>query len=163
MIAASVTILNCPPERAWQEVQTSRLLTFITAPLVTFVPVDPPALPAVWAEERYLVRMLLFGRVPFGAQWLVITRLVIDATPRRQHYELRDNGYGDVMTTWDHLITMRETEDGLTHYTDQVEIRAGLLTPFIWAYASLFYRYRQHRWRQLVTNNFVYPASEIPS
>jgi hypothetical protein len=56
MIAASATILDCPPERAWQELQTSRLLIFITAPLVRFVPVDPPALPAIWAEERYLVR-----------------------------------------------------------------------------------------------------------
>ena len=68
MIAASATILDCPPERAWQEVQTSRLLTYITSPLVRFVPVDPPTLPAVWSEERYLVQMRLFGLLPFGTQ-----------------------------------------------------------------------------------------------
>lgn len=156
MIAASATILDCPPERAWQEVQTSRLLTYITAPLVRFVPVEPPALPERWAEARYLVRMGLFGRIPFGKQWIVITRPVVNTTPGRQHYELRDNGHGDVITVWDHSIIMRETEDGRTHYTDRVEIRAGLLTPLIWAYASLFYRYRQHRWRRLVAQDFAY-------
>ena len=156
MIAASATILNCPPERAWQEVQTSRLLAYITAPLVVFEPVLPPSLPERWAEERYLVRMRLFGRLPFGTQWIVISRPVIDTTPGRQQYALRDNGHGDVIAVWDHWIIMRETEGGRTHYTDRVEVRAGLLTPFIWAYASLFYRWRQHRWRRLIARGFVY-------
>lgn len=156
MIAASATILDCPPERAWQELQTSRLLVFITAPLVRFVPVEPAVLPTIWADERYLVRMLLFGKLPFGTQWIVITRQVIATTPGQQHYELRDNGHGNIIATWDHRIIMRETEDGRTHYTDQVEVRAGLLTPFIWAFASLFYRYRQHRWRRLVARGFSY-------
>jgi hypothetical protein len=156
MIAASAIILNCSPERAWQEVQTSRLLAYITAPLVVFEPVDPPALPECWAEERYLVRMRLFGLIPFGSQWIVITKPVVDPTLGRRHYELRDNGHGEVIATWDHRIIMRETEEGRTHYTDRVTIRAGLLTPFIWAYASLFYRYRQYRWRRLVENGFAY-------
>ncbi|HMQ30426.1 MAG TPA: hypothetical protein PKD53_06830 [Chloroflexaceae bacterium] len=158
MIAASATILDCPPERAWQEVQTSRLLAYITSPLVRFVPVDPLSLPPVWSEERYLVQMRLFGLLPFGTQWIVITRPVIDGTPGREHYELRDNGHGDFIATWDHRIILRETEDGRTHYTDRVEVQAGLLTPFIWAYASLFYRYRQHRWRRLVASGFAYPG-----
>lgn len=157
MIAASATVLNCSPERAWQEVQTPRLLAFVAAPLVVFEPVEPSILPTVWAEERYLVRMRLFGLLPFGAQWIVITKSIIDGTPGRQHYELRDNGHGDVTVTWDHQIILRETADGRTRYTDVVEVKAGLLTPLIWAYASLFYRYRQHRWRQLVERNFVYP------
>jgi hypothetical protein len=156
MIAASATVLDCRPERAWQEVQTSRLLAYITAPLVTFLSIEPPTLPEVWDESSYLVQMRLFGRVPFGTQWIVITRPVIDGTPGRQHYELRDNGHGDVIAVWDHRIILRETEDGRTHYTDRVEVKAGLLTPLIWAYASVFYRYRQHRWRRLVARTFVY-------
>lgn len=130
--------------------QTSRLLTYIAAPLVRFVPVEPPALPTIWAEERYLVQMRLFGRLPFGTQWIVITKLVVDTTPDRQHYELRDNGHGDVIVIRDHLISLRETEDGRTHYTDRVEVKTEVLTPFILIYARLFYRYRQHRWRRLL-------------
>ena len=60
------TQLNCPPGRAWQEVQTSRLLRYVTAPLVAFKPVEPPSFPEVWREEKYLVGMRLFGLLPVG-------------------------------------------------------------------------------------------------
>ncbi len=156
MIAASATILNCPPERVWEELQTSRLLAYVASPLLAFEPVTPPAHPEPWAEGRHLVRMRLFGRIPLGKQWIVTSMPVIDMTPGRQRYELRDNGYGDVAATWDHWIIVRELEDGRTHYTDRVEVRAVLLTPLIWAFASLFYRYRQHRWRRLVARGFAY-------
>jgi len=36
-----------------------------------------------------------------------------------------------------------------SHYTDEIDIGAGALTPFVWAYAHLLYRYRQWRWRRL--------------
>ncbi len=156
MIATSSTILHCTPDRAWQEVQTSQLLTYVTAPLMVFIPVDPPALPEQWAEDRYLVQMRLFGRIPLGSQWIVITRPIVDTTAGGQHYELRDNGHGEIIATWDHRIIIRATQDGHTHYTDRVVVQAGLLTPFIWAYASLFYRYRQWRWRRLVAHGFDY-------
>jgi hypothetical protein len=51
---------------------------------------------------------------------------------------------------------MARGEEGTTHYTDQVEIQAGLLTPLVWALASIFYRYRQFRWRRLVAADFAY-------
>lgn len=159
MIASSITILNCSPKQAWQELQTSRLLDYIAAPLVRFVPVEPPALPAIWEERSYLVELRLFDRISLGRQWIVITRPIVETTPGQQRYELRDNGHGDLIATWDHRIFVRETADGRTNYTDQVEVQAGLLTPFVWAFASLFYRYRQHRWRQLVKRNFVYPST----
>ena len=159
MITTHTTLLTCSPAHAWQEVQTSRLLTYVTAPLVRFTPVNAPALPTVWADDRYLVQMHLFGWLPFGRQWIVISREIGDTAPGRQHYTLRDNGHGDVVTTWDHRIVLRETADGQTQYTDQVDIQAGLLTPLIWLYAILFYRYRQYRWRQLVARDFCYPPA----
>jgi hypothetical protein len=33
---------------------------------------------------------------------------------------------------------------------DRVDIRAGLLTPFIWLFAQGFYRWRQYRWGRLL-------------
>jgi hypothetical protein len=158
MFAASTTILDCPAERAWQEAQTSRLLAYVAWPLVVLQPIQPTELPESWAESSYLVRMRLFGCLPFGNQSIVISRPFVDPTPGRQRYVLRDNGHGNLITTWDHVITIRETEDGRTHYTDRVEIRAGILTPFIWSYASLFYRHRQRRWRRLARTNFSYSA-----
>lgn len=55
MIAASTTTLNCPPERAWEEVQTSRLLAYITAPPGLRKPVLPlPAAPLAPARRPQL-------------------------------------------------------------------------------------------------------------
>jgi hypothetical protein len=32
---------------------------------------------------------------------------------------------------------------------DEVDIAAGHMTPIVWAFAQVFYRHRQHRWRAL--------------
>ncbi|NBB24765.1 DUF3703 domain-containing protein [Porphyrobacter sp. SLTP] len=44
--------------------------------------------------------------------------------------------------------------NGGTHYSDEVEVSAGALTPFIWAFAQIFYWHRQRRWRGLA-NSFA--------
>jgi len=36
-------------------------------------------------------------------------------------------------------------------YTDEVEIEAGVFTPLVWLYANLLYRYRQLRWKVLIS------------
>lgn len=150
------TLLSCSPERAWQEVHTSQLLHYVTYPLQAFIPIEPLELPVVWEEGKYLVGMRSFGFIPLGKQWINITMPTIDSTSGKQHYQLRDNGSGQIATKWDHMITLRETEEGSTYYTDAVEVKAGVLTLFVWLYAQLFYRYRQARWRRLVQQNFQY-------
>lgn len=47
------TRLAAPPERVWDEVQTSRLLEHVAAPLVRFRATNPPELPAVWSDATY--------------------------------------------------------------------------------------------------------------
>jgi hypothetical protein len=144
------TTLDISAEQAWAGVQTSRLLDYVAWPLQTFEPVDPPALPEVWGEERYRVRLHLFGLIPIGTQWIVIS--VPSRGPER--YQVRDNGHGSIVSRWDHLITIEHLSAMRCRYTDKVEVRAGLLTPFVWAFAQLFYRHRQRRWRKLVADNF---------
>lgn len=151
MLVNVSTLLACAPERAWQEVQTPRLLNHITSPLVRFEPLRPRAFPATWEPGRYRVRMWLFGLIPFGQQWIVISK-----TATAEGYEMLDDGHGDFIERWRHRITLRPAPDGRTRYTDTVEIEAGLLTAGVWLYAHVFYRYRQTRWRQLVKNNFKY-------
>lgn len=145
------TILDCPKERAWQAVQMTRLLDFIAAPLVRFEPVQPTRLPERWNEEKYLVRMKIVGRIPFGNHWIVISFPLAEGC-----YQIRDNGYGDQIDKWDHWITLEDTPDGKTRYTDQVDIEAGLLTPVVWIFSQIFYRHRQRRWRKLVHRDFQY-------
>ncbi|WP_375402516.1 hypothetical protein [uncultured Sphingomonas sp.] len=96
--------------------------------------------------------MRLFGLVPIGEQWIVTSEP--PAGPGR--YLFRDNGRGGLASRWDHLITIETLEPARCRYTDIVEIEAGLLTPFVWSFARLFYTHRQRRWRALVSSGFAY-------
>lgn len=144
------TTLDCSKDRVWQEVKTSRLLEYVAAPLIVFEPLQPICFPQVWEEGRYLITMKLFGWLPFGRQWMVISIPQAD----EQVYQIRDNGYGDRIARWDHRITIQDAPDGKTSYTDQVDIEAGLITPLVWLFSQVFYRHRQRRWRNLVKHNF---------
>jgi hypothetical protein len=150
------TVLGISPEKAWNEVQKTELLKYVAYPLLTFQAISPSELPAVWQPGKYLVRLAAFGCIPLGRQWIVISQPGAKSPTPAEVYQIRDNGFGDLVPKWDHLITIRNTPEGLTQYTDRVEVRAGLLTPFIWLYAKIFYRYRQYRWRKLAGNGFNY-------
>lgn len=156
MVVQVSTILDCPAEKAWQEVQTTRLLHYVAAPVLAFAPVDPPTLPERWEEGKYQVAMKVFGVLPFGKQWIGISKPPMDKRAQPQRYEVIDNGSGDIVSRWYHRIIIQATVDGRTHYTDIVEVSAGVLTIFIWLFAQFFYRHRQRRWRKLVKNGFHY-------
>jgi hypothetical protein len=153
---AITTLLDAPTGRAWEAVRTPALLEHVAAPLVAFEPVDPPSFPERWVGRDYLVALTLFGVLPLGTQTIRITIPGADDRPGAQLYRIRDDGTGRIAATWDHLITLRETPDGKTAYTDEVTVDAGVLTPLVWLFAAVFYRYRQHRWRRLVANGFAY-------
>jgi hypothetical protein len=101
-------------------------------------------LPRRYAEgETYRVKLLFFGFVP--AWWHEIRIVRLDDADR----EIRTAEGGGLVSEWNHRITVDERGPWRSHYTDEIEIRAGPLTPLVWAYAQLFYRYRQMRWRRL--------------
>ncbi len=63
--------------------------------------------------------------------------------------EILTSEKGGAIKQWRHRITVDERGPYRSHYTDEIEIEAGPLTPLVWGYAHLFYRYRQRRWRRL--------------
>ncbi|QXQ07873.1 hypothetical protein KX816_07745 [Sphingosinicellaceae bacterium] len=152
MLVRIDTVLLAPLERIAAEVLRPRLLEYIAAPLVHFTPLEPARFPEHWAEGRWRVAIRLFGVFPLGRQWIVIT---LPATGTGE-FRVRDNGTGDLARRWDHLIILQRRADGSTNYRDEVTVAAGLLTPFVWAFAALFYRHRQRRWRRLVALDFAY-------
>lgn len=141
------THIALKPETVWAEVQTARLLQHIAWPLVRFIPVDDAAFESFRSGGRYQVKLRLFGMIPFGTQWIVSSLHEADGTqwPKR----LRDDGYSALISKWDHWITVAPDKDGGTRYHDEVEVSAGAVTPFIWAFAQIFYWHRQRRWRGL--------------
>ncbi len=156
MRVALTTTLACRADEAWREVRTTGLFRHVAAPVVRFHPIVPATLPEEWAEGRYLVGMRLFGVLPLGSQWIDVTVSRADATPGAQHYELHDAGHSRFVRRWDHRIRIEETDHGRARYTDVVTIEAGVVTPVVWAFASLFFRHRQRRWRALAARGFVY-------
>lgn len=157
MRAALSTVLDVPADRAFAEVETPRLLEHVAAPLQPFEPLDPPALPERWIDGSYLVKLKMFGLVPIGTHWIVVT--VLARGPER--YQVRDNGRGTLVSLWDHLITIEPLTADRCRYTDEVEVRSGLLTPFVWAFALPFYAHRQRRWRRLVGSAFAYRSEGV--
>jgi hypothetical protein len=141
------TRIAMSPEDVWQRVLTPELLIYIAAPLVRFDLLESDG-PAQWAEgSRHLVSIRLFGFLPFGDQWIVPSQHCDTTVPWPK--KLRDNGHSALIQKWDHWITVEPDGEGGTRYRDEVEVKAGLLTPLIWAFAQIFYRHRQRRWRAL--------------
>lgn len=145
------TTLACTPGEAWERVRTSALLLHVAAPLIRFTPKGGTPFPAIWQPGEYRAWMWLFGLVPIGWQAVVISEPAPDGAARF----IRDNGYGPLIRGWDHWITIAPGEGGTTHYTDRVEVEAGLLTPLIVAFARVFYAHRQRRWRELARTRFA--------
>lgn len=141
------THIALKPETVWAEVQTAGLLQHITWPLVRFEPVSSTSFDRFRPGGRYQLKLRLFGIIPFGTQWIVTSLHEADDTewPKR----LRDNGRSALISKWDHWITVTPDPNGGTHYSDDVDVSAGFLTPFIWAFAQIFYWHRQRRWRGL--------------
>jgi ligand-binding SRPBCC domain-containing protein len=152
------TRLNCATKTAWQYVLMPELLEYIAHPLVNFESVDTPHFPERWTEGDYKSRLSLFGFVPFGEQ---IIGIRIDEARQKENtfYELLDDGHSKLIPTWRHRITL-EANEGQTLYTDELELRAGLLTPFVWLFAFIFYHHRQRRWRKLIAQNFALLKSD---
>jgi hypothetical protein len=142
------TKLPVSAETAFALVRMPALLRHIAAPVLVFAPLDPPAFPPVWQECAYLVLVRLGGFLPLGRQWIDISH---ENAPDGS-FRMRDNGHGDLARRWDHRITITPVAEGC-RYVDDVEIDAGLLTPFVWCFARGFYAHRQRRWRKLVAQD----------
>jgi len=144
------TDLDCSPDRAWAHVNSRALLEHVTAPLIRFAPQGRP-FPDHWDAGEYRARMFFLGVIPLGWQAIVIERPPAEGPVRR----LRDNGYSPLIDRWDHWIEIGPNPDGTTHYTDRVTVDAGWRTPVVAAFARLFYRHRQRRWRALAVSDFA--------
>jgi hypothetical protein len=147
------THLNCSPAIVWNYVLTPELLHYIAYPLVTFEAVKPSSFPSRWSQGDYLTCLKLLGVIPLGHQTIGI-RLDPVRQQENKHYELLDNGHSKLIPTWRHLICI-EANGNQTLYTDELELRAGLLTPLVWLFALVFYSHRQRRWRKLVDEKFA--------
>ena len=136
------TVLDCSPQAAWQEMLKPTHLAHVAFPMATIVPLRGERFPDRWREGATVVaRCFLFFVIPTGERRLVFER--VDAARR----ELQTRESDPLVKSWDHLASAHDAPGGRTLYTDTIDIDAGMLTPLVWGWASLFYRHRQRRWR----------------
>jgi len=135
----------------WDTVKQPETLRYVTKGLLGFRTENE--LPRHFAAgETYRVKLLFFGFIP--AWWHEITILRVDDV----HREIQTEEGGGAVKEWRHRITVDERGPWRSFYTDEIDISAGVLTPFVWAYAQLLYRYRQRRWRRLARKLADQPA-----
>ena len=149
MIVKMSSVFDCDKGTLFAEVMKSKSFFYVSYPVVKFVPEKRYPIPKKWENGKYLVKMKMFGMIPFPKQWIVMSVYEED-------YRLCDNGYSTVIKKWGHSISLADTEDGRVSYSDTIEIDAGVLTPFIFLYAKAFFKHRHRRWRNLVETGFHY-------
>src|SRR5262245_56424301 len=109
------SVLPCPPEKAWQEVQRPALQRRVSRPLSRFGPADPPRLPERRPEGATLrFKIYLFGIIPLGTHTIFLER--IDPAAR----EIQSRESERLVRRWDHLVRVRPTGDGRTRYSDEI-------------------------------------------
>ena len=141
MIVEISTQLDMSAEQAWETVKKSNTLVFITKGLLGF---SQNNFPTEWQErETVTAQLILFNFIPAWKHEIRFVRI------DEQHYELFTNEKGGVVSVWNHLIKVVPEGEESCIYTDKIEIEAGILTPIVWFFAQIFYRYRQRRWRYI--------------
>lgn len=145
MLATITSRMPGDVDTMWTELQRSRTLRRISAPVLTFAPLEGHDLPERWEiGVRYPLRLTAFGMVPLGNHVIEIVRI------DRAEGLIESREQGQLARTWNHRILLRQVGPGTVDYTDEVEIEAGPLTPAVWAFAHGFYRHRQRNWRRLL-------------
>ena len=141
MIVRKTSLFPSCREAVFEKLQRLDTLQFIAAPYASFVPVSEST-DRVWqVGSTSSYRFKLLGVIPFGTHTICIERFDIDVIQSREHNEH--------VPVWDHRITLRDV-DGQTEYTDEVNIKAGWKTPFIWIWAKMFYSHRERKWIKLL-------------
>ena len=147
--AHKVTITSEIPmdiDSAWEKLQTSALLEFVSTGKVTFIP-EGGHFPEKWQEGcTVTTKMLLYGFLPFGGLHSI-------------HFEKIDNKNKVIKTreadkginVWNHTMTMQKLFDNTTQYKDEILIYGGWMTAIISWWAKSYYQYRHQRW-QLVAD-----------
>ncbi|MFP4193639.1 MAG: hypothetical protein ACLFRO_01725 [Desulfobacterales bacterium] len=120
-------------------------LQFVASPILSFIPDESGALDGEWiVGKKYHLRLYFLKFIPLGGHTIELAEIDKAANT----ISSKENGM--LARVWNHDITFHEVYPGKVHYTDKIEISAGLLSPVVWLFAHIFYRHRQQRWKLLL-------------
>ena len=117
-------------QEIFTKLQKLSTLQYIARPYATFTPVDAKV-DMIWEPgEIFVFRFRLFGLIPFGTHTIHVLEF-----DENSIYTHETNTHVPV---WNHRIRLKQTGNGSTLYSDEVEIDAGWKTPFIYCCAKAF-------------------------
>lgn len=141
MIVKKSSVFPASRDVIFEKLQKLETLQYIAEPYATFESVG--AAEPVWTVgSSSAYRFRLFSVISFGTHKIHIVRFDPEGVSSREGNEH--------VSVWNHDITMIPRDENHTEYTDQIEIRAGWKTPFIWLWANAFYAHRQRKWIRLL-------------
>jgi hypothetical protein len=136
------TDLEIPVDLAWETVKKPETFQYVVHGVMGVRQLDE--IPEDWGEGLVVrVRLFFFHVIPAWKHEIRIVRL--DETAR----EIYTNERGGGVRKWNHRLKFDALSEQRCRYTDEIEIGAGLLTPFVWLFAHAMFRYRHMRWRKL--------------
>ena len=143
MLVQAATTLNVPANWAWEALKRRDTFLFITRGIMRYRGADswPEILMASGVEIETAV-------YPIGIFPGISDRIAIVSVDE-EAMEVRTNESGGLIRIWNHTMKVEPLTESRCRYSDRIELDAGWLTPIIWSFASLFYRYRQFRWHRL--------------
>lgn len=142
MIARITTDLDSPAEKVWALLKRTQTFQYVTRGMMRIPEAD--SWPSEHSEGLKLRgRIWFFHFIPGWEHEINVGSVDEDGL------QMRTRESGGFVRVWNHLLKVERLSDGRSRYTDEVDIKAGVLTLVVWAFAHLFYRYRQARWRSL--------------
>ena len=144
------SLLHCTLASAWDSLHNPLVFQEVSAPFLTFEAITPTPFPLRYESKKtYVVKAKAFFFFPLGTQEInPVTSSEADAKT------FADNGRGlsgllGAVTTFRHQMTLRPSGVGPTLLVDQLEFKAGILTPLLWVSFSAFWWWRHRKLRAL--------------
>lgn len=145
MLVRVSTHFNCTEEKFWQLIIQPKSLQYVAAPIMRFKPTVEGALDKEWtAGQTYDTKLTFLNFLPLGHHHINIIRI------DKQANTIVSQEKGTLAPVWNHTMQFSQVESDTLLYTDEIEIKAGILTLAIWAFAQFYYHYRQQRWKKLL-------------
>jgi hypothetical protein len=133
--------LDAAAEQVWAAARTPAAFRYVTRGVLRITGL--PRTGTIGEDTRIDGWLLLGGVLPVHRHHLEVVRVDEAAMT------LSSNERGGVLRRWDHDVVVAPLDGGRCRHADRVVIDAGPFTLPVVAFAWLFYRSRQWRWRSL--------------
>ena len=146
MLVQTSTMLNISASGAWELLKLRDTFLYVTSPAIRFDGAEDWPQTLMSTEVAFTTVAYPLRHLPGSAHTVRIVRVDEEAM------EVDTEEFGGLIRTWNHSMKIEPISPSRCRYSDRVVLDAGLLTPFFWLFASLFYAYRQSRWRRLTSS-----------